>query len=52
MPICRQQVPALRDIDQGRSACFLTNEELDESELDTQRAARDESATAQTEERA
>lgn len=48
MPICHQRVPALRDIDQGRSACFLTNEELDESELDAQRAARDADATEQT----
>ncbi|MGP5078547.1 ABC transporter ATP-binding protein [Brachybacterium alimentarium] len=36
MPVCHQRVPELRDIDQGRSACFLTNGELSEQELAVQ----------------
>lgn len=38
VPICHQRMPELRDIPQGRSACFLTNGELDQDELAAQRA--------------
>lgn len=41
MSICHERIPELRDIDQGRSACFLTNEELEEDELASQIAERD-----------
>ena len=41
MPLCHQRIPQLRDIDQGRSACFLTNGELSDEELAQPRAARD-----------
>lgn len=44
MPLCHQRIPELRDIEQGRSACFLTNGELCEDELSTQTAARDAQA--------
>lgn len=39
MPICHERIPELRDIDQGRSACYLTNGELSEQEIDAQRAS-------------
>jgi len=37
MPICRTRIPELRDIPEGRSACFLTNGELEEQEVEEQR---------------
>ena len=40
MPLCSQRRPELRDIDQGRSACYLTNGELTAEGLAEQRAAR------------
>lgn len=33
MSLCHERIPQLRDIDQGRSACFLTNGEIADSEL-------------------
>ena len=44
MPICHERMPELRDTAEGRSACFLTNEELSGTELDEQKAARESSA--------
>lgn len=37
MPICHERIPELRDIDNGRSACFLTNGELEDGELEEQK---------------
>ncbi|MGP9683739.1 ABC transporter ATP-binding protein [Brachybacterium sp. AOP3-A1-3] len=42
MPICHQRIPELRDIPQGRSACFRSNGELSETELSEQSKAADD----------
>ncbi|WP_051486502.1 ABC transporter ATP-binding protein [Brachybacterium phenoliresistens] len=39
MPVCHERPPELREIPQGRSACFITNGELDEAERARQQAA-------------
>lgn len=52
MQICHQRIPELRDIEQGRSACFLTNGELEGTELAAQITARDEQAQPRGDEQA
>lgn len=47
MGICSQRRPELRDIEQGRSACYLTNGELSPAELAEQQRARDAARTAE-----
>lgn len=39
MPICHEREPQLRNISQGRSACYLTNGELSGADLEEQQRA-------------